>query len=421
MGPELNTQPIPELLATLGPDVLTSPYDYSIIVDLMRRTGLLDEISSDDFGGTLFAQDDIAFVYAAVDFGYEFTVPEPDVDEIAAYFFWIDKLTELGAGDPQPLLERIAAYHILPEAILYDDLPQRVGIPTRSGDSFVRNGSILEDNGSDFSGAQTTGTDLIASNGIVHTISGVLMPFDIPETNGTNQVRVLIADPSGSTLQGESDNDLLIDGSGLDDLRGAAGGDAFQMSKDGQRDLLRDFQPGSDLIDVSSFAAGLDDIEISNVVNGRGVVRWLAITDRDGNDELLVRFDNGTPMDASDLGEDSFMFADTDLSPSQPQIVLGGLTRDDLRGTMAPEVFVMQDDGILDTIRNFELGSDVIDVSTFANSFDDLELANRLKRNGDVNWIEISDQDDDVEMLLRLTDRDNQDAGLLGAGDFVFG
>jgi Ca2+-binding RTX toxin-like protein len=52
-------------------------------------------------------------------------------------------------------------------------------------------------------------------------------------------------------LEGGSGDDILIDGDGADELRGGAGADVFVLTADGRRDVIRDFQPSVDRIDLS--------------------------------------------------------------------------------------------------------------------------------------------------------------------------
>ncbi len=55
------------------------------------------------------------------------------------------------------------------------------------------------------------------------------------------------------TLRGWDGDDILMDGSGADSLYGGAGSDIFVMAADTSGDVIRDFQPGVDVIDLTAW------------------------------------------------------------------------------------------------------------------------------------------------------------------------
>ena len=46
-----------------------------------------------------------------------------------------------------------------------------------------------------------------------------------------------------------------MDGKGKDHLYGGAGADIFQFVEDGKKDIIHDYEAGTDLIDLSQIAA----------------------------------------------------------------------------------------------------------------------------------------------------------------------
>lgn len=60
----------------------------------------------------------------------------------------------------------------------------------------------------------------------------------------------LFGDKGNDTLIGGAGNDRLLDGAGVDRLTGGAGSDVFVLNRDGQRDIITDFQDGIDRIDL---------------------------------------------------------------------------------------------------------------------------------------------------------------------------
>lgn len=69
-------------------------------------------------------------------------------------------------------------------------------------------------------------------------------------------------------LNGGGKADMLIDGAGSDRIKGAAGRDIFRIEEDGARDVIRDFAPGEDLIDLSAFGLGFADLKLREVTAG---------------------------------------------------------------------------------------------------------------------------------------------------------
>lgn len=64
---------------------------------------------------------------------------------------------------------------------------------------------------------------------------------------------MLIGGHGDDVLSGGSGDDILVDGAGADSLAGGAGSDLFVLASDGQRDVILDFTPGSDRLDLSAF------------------------------------------------------------------------------------------------------------------------------------------------------------------------
>lgn len=71
-------------------------------------------------------------------------------------------------------------------------------------------------------------------------------------TGGTGD-DILSGQGGADTINGGTGNDLIMDGAGADRLTGGAGTDEFIFVIDGARDVIVDFEPGTDRIDLTSF------------------------------------------------------------------------------------------------------------------------------------------------------------------------
>ncbi|MCB1358206.1 MAG: M10 family metallopeptidase C-terminal domain-containing protein [Maritimibacter sp.] len=89
-------------------------------------------------------------------------------------------------------------------------------------------------------------------------------------------------------LYGGAGDDRLVDGGGKDVLIGGDGADVFRLKADGKTDRIRDFEPGTDCIDLSrTGAAGMRDLDIVD----RGAHRTEIWVD---DERILVQVADGT-------------------------------------------------------------------------------------------------------------------------------
>ena len=96
-------------------------------------------------------------------------------------------------------------------------------------------------------------------------------------------------------LTGSDSADVILDGAGDDTMTGGAGADMFVLAQDGTRDTIRDFQLGTDSIDVSAW----EGLYATNQLDVR-TQSWGADI-RFGDERLIVRTDNGNSIDMDDL------------------------------------------------------------------------------------------------------------------------
>lgn len=112
------------------------------------------------------------------------------------------------------------------------------------------------------------------------------------------------------TLRGEGGDDILVGGAGRDVQFGGAGADTFLFtavtdSGGSARDVIRDFETGVDVIDVSDLASGITFVDAS-AFSGTGGA------------ELQVRVNNGgnsiVAVDTDGDGSDDLKFSLTNVS-----------------------------------------------------------------------------------------------------------
>lgn len=122
--------------------------------------------------------------------------------------------------------------------------------------------------------------------------------------NGGGGDDLLSGERGADRLYGNDGNDVLDGGDGYDQLWGGAGADHFVFTAaDTRSDLVRDYQDGSDSLDVSDWGAtSLEDLTITDL--GAGRVR-VALADGDLSFELRA---GGEPLSASDLDSSDFIF-----------------------------------------------------------------------------------------------------------------
>ena len=112
---------------------------------------------------------------------------------------------------------------------------------------------------------------------------------------GGHAGEILTGRGGNDRIEGRAGDDILMDGPGEDTLIGGSGADIFVMAADGQTDVIRDFSPGIDRIDLTAWPMlrNLDQITFNSTSFG-GVLRY-----RD--ETLRIHSDDGLPLSRQDI------------------------------------------------------------------------------------------------------------------------
>ncbi len=155
--------------------------DFDILNAALGAAGLTAALDDPDAALTLFAPTDAAFVDLARALGWE------GRGEAGAFDAIVAALTDLGGGDPIPLLTDILLAHVAPEALSAAEVIAGDPVATLGGFEIDPFGQQLEDGDPTLADPALLGrrVDLPATNGVIHAIDGVILPIDVAEATGT--------------------------------------------------------------------------------------------------------------------------------------------------------------------------------------------------------------------------------------------
>ncbi|MEL6139136.1 MAG: fasciclin domain-containing protein [Cyanobacteria bacterium J06628_6] len=291
--------------------------DFDILFSAVQTAGLVEALDDSAADLTVFAPTDAAFIALAQDLGFR------GIDEAGAFDAIAGALTELGGGDPIPLLADILLYHVSPEAKSQTQIQAEGTLSTLLTDAtFTLEGNELIDNEPDLLNPRLLEevADVEAANGIVQGIDRVLIPLDIPG----NSSRIITGSSGQDFLFGflrdtlffaDEGDDFVIGGFGDDQLNGNEGDDVLFGS--GGSDILRgdegnDRLQGSSGNDLLIGGAGHDILRGGrgdDLIDGGAGEDTLYLSG--GNDIAVLRLSSG-PDTVFDFhpGEDRFALAD---------------------------------------------------------------------------------------------------------------
>jgi Ca2+-binding RTX toxin-like protein len=237
----------------------------------------------------------------------------------------------------------------------------------------VAQGSFLAEPGMAFQGiaaitarVTATGVDLfVAGEGAGITrlsialadLPGALIGTGAAETLAGGAGADLILGGGGNDrLLGAEGADILTDGAGRDELFGGAGADSFVLVADRETDIIRDFQAGTDRIDLSAWGRvySLDALTITPVTGG-AIITFL-------NERLEVYSANGLPLTRAQFEDAGFfdLWHITATLQMAPRVFAGSAISDQITGTKGNDLFVGSSGH--DTISGMQ-GDDHVDMS----------------------------------------------------------
>ena len=235
----------------------------------------------------------------------------------------------------------------------------------------------------------------------------------------------LVGGAGRDELEGEEGDDILDGGSDDDTLVGGPGKDTFKFSPGNDEDLIEDFTPGEDKIDLRGFSSidAMSDLTIeqqgSNVeisLPGRGEIILEGISEGDLERDDFIFSGSGEDDDDDDTDDDDDATSAGDSDPDR----LHGSARDDkLDGKAGNDVlYGSRGDDVLNGgpgVDSFEggPGNDVIqvDYSDFTDGKASPNTGDRMQK-GVIDGGESPEGDRDTLSFLNFKDEDGDGVGV---------
>jgi serralysin len=150
--------------------------DYDILIKAAQTADLVGALDDPSANLTLFAPDDAAFIRTANSLGYTGTSEE------GAWNFLVGAFTGLGNGNPVPVLRNVLLYHVAATRLGSLQVIFAGRINTLLGESFKVRFVELVDRAPKLPNPylDVSALNQRASNGVIHGITRVLVPVNIP-------------------------------------------------------------------------------------------------------------------------------------------------------------------------------------------------------------------------------------------------
>ncbi|MBS0126096.1 fasciclin domain-containing protein [Thetidibacter halocola] len=322
-----------------GPGFDDNGGDFDILREAVVTAGLAGVLDDPNADFTVFAPTDAAFMDLATALGFDGST------EADAFAYLVDALRLLsGGGDPIPLLTEVLTYHVAGQSLQASQVIAAGAVTTLQGGTLTLDGLSLVDAEPDLRDPGLVATDIQAANGVVHVIDGVLLPADLLQSDGSNDVDFVIGDDGRDKVWTGADNDL-IDGKGGSDVLGGGAGNDLILGGDG-----------------GDFVYGGRGADTLLGENGRDIVKGGSGSDSidGGADNDLLHGDRGHDVIEGGDGDD-FIFGG-----SGNDTIIGGAGNDRLFGGWGEDVFAFgPEDAGHDAIIGFRSGTDKIDLTAY--------------------------------------------------------
>jgi len=202
---------------------------------------------------------------------------------------------------------------------------------------------------------------------------------------------------------------VLVDTDRRDQLFGGTGIETFVLGRDGSTDTVWELEDGRDIIDLRAFEVTWDSVMVRQLSETEFTI---IIRDEVTRINFAAAGAGDPPID---LTADDFIFA-SGLPDPPVQTHVDPTGSDRIDGTTLPDSFDMIVDYERDVIAKFELGKDVIDLSSFNTDFGALTFID--KKPGRVVIVVPNDVDEE-RLAVRDWNRDFTSADF-SADDFLF-
>ena len=165
---------IAAVVAASGNGFDRNPGDFDMLLAAVNAAGLTGALADEEASLSVFAPTDAAFVSLAHRLGFEGS------READAFDFIVDALTDLGGGDPIPVLTDVLSYHVVAGSKTLGEFQADGHIDTLlSGAPLRIDGTRLVDADPDFADARVIASDVQTGNGIIQVVNQVLLPLDL--------------------------------------------------------------------------------------------------------------------------------------------------------------------------------------------------------------------------------------------------
>lgn len=144
--------------------------------------------------------------------------------------------------------------------------------------------------------------------------------------NGQANDDILLGGDGNDSLTGWNGEDTLIDGDGLDIMSGVTGADLFILVKDEYTDIITDFDPDEDVIDLSalSLIGGLNNLHVTSYTWGAELQFFDSVLDVHSVDGTALGADDFTHLNTivgNRMGVDPALYDEALYGPVTPSVL----------------------------------------------------------------------------------------------------